>query len=67
MKEDKKDKFPTLGLRCKKCGAVYMGWAMAYSLPEDSIEYISEKIKEGDEPFISYEGVKLSMCKCKSE
>ena len=63
MEEAKKN--PVLGMRCAKCGAVYMAQALAYPISTEIAEMIAEYVQKGDEPFISYEGVRLSQCKCK--
>lgn len=58
---------PILGIRCAKCGAVYMAQALAYPISSDIAEAIAESVRNGDEPFISYEGVRLGQCTCDDE
>ena len=53
MEEPQKN--PVLGMRCAKCGAVYMAQALAYPISPDVAEMIAEYVRKGDEPFISYE------------
>lgn len=62
MEEPQKN--PVLGMRCAKCGAVYMAQALAYPISPDVAEMIAEYVRKGDEPFISYEGVRLGQCTC---
>lgn len=65
MEEPQKN--PVLGMRCAKCGAVYMAQALAYPISPDVAEMIAEYVRKGDEPFISYEGVRLGQCTCDDE
>lgn len=55
---------PILGIKCAKCGAVYMAHALAYPITQDIAEEIAYCVSIGDIPFITYEGVKLSICSC---
>ncbi len=57
-------KNPILGIKCAKCGAVYMAQALAYPITPDIAEEIAYSIGIGDIPFITYEGVCLGQCKC---
>lgn len=57
-------KKPILALRCKKCGAVYMAQALNYPIAKDTAQAIAICVSGGDEPFITYDGVKLSQCTC---
>lgn len=65
MEEPKKT--PILGIRCAKCGAVYMAHNLAYPVSPDIAEEIAYSIGIGDIPFISYEGVRLGICSCDDE
>lgn len=60
-------KIPILGIRCAKCGAVYMAHALSYPIFPDIAQMIAEYVRNGDEPFISYEGVRLGKCVCEDE
>lgn len=60
-------KTPILGIRCAKCGAVYMAHNLAYSVSPGIAEEIAYSIGIGDIPFISYEGVRLVICSCDDE
>lgn len=65
MEEPKK--MPVLGMRCAKCGAVYMAQALAYPISSDIAEAIAESVRNGDEPFITYGRVRLGQCTCNDE
>lgn len=63
-------KKPILGVRCHKCGRVYLGQALAYPINEDMQKEILEAAKRGDDFFTAdaeCEEFKLEMCKCKEE
>lgn len=62
MEEPKKK--PVLGIKCAKCGAVYMAHALSYPISSDIAEEIAYCVGIGDIPFISYEAVRLGMCSC---
>lgn len=64
---EKENKTPILGIRCAKCGAVYMAHNLAYSVSPDIAEEIEYSVGIGDIPFISYEGVRLGQCTCNDE
>ncbi len=51
-------------MRCARCGAVYMIQALAYPIQPQTAEMIAEYVNHGDEPFISYDGVRISQCTC---
>ena len=57
-------KKPILGVRCHKCGRIYMGVAMTHLGHKDIGEDIRKAIEEGDELFIT-DSVTLQMCECK--
>lgn len=59
-----KQKKPVLGIKCAKCGAVYMAQALSYPISPDIAEEIAYCVGIGDIPFISYEAVRLGMCSC---
>lgn len=65
MEEPKKT--PILGIKCAKCGAVYMAHNLAYPISQNISEEIAYSIGIGDTPFISYEGVRLGICICENE
>lgn len=53
-----------LGIKCAKCGAVYMAHALAYPITQDIAEEIAHCVGIGDIPFVTYEGIKFSQCFC---
>lgn len=57
-------KKPVLGVRCHKCGRVYMGVAMTHLGDKEIGHDIGEAIFEGDELFIT-DSITLQMCQCK--
>lgn len=58
------EKNPILAIRCSKCGAVYMAQALAYPITPEVAEEIAECVRMGDEPYVTYDGVRLSQCTC---
>lgn len=64
MAENRK---PILALRCRTCGAVYMAQALNYPIAEETSQMIAKYVSNGDEPFITYDGVKLGQCTCDDE
>ena len=61
---------PILGIRCKKCGRVYFGHALAYGVDADVSETIKKAVADGDDLFIDDADsvvFNLEMCKCKEE
>lgn len=57
-------KHPILGIKCAKCGAIYMAQALAYPISPEIAEEIAYSVGIGDIPFITYDGVKLGQCTC---
>lgn len=53
-----------LGIKCAKCGAVYMAHALTYPITQGIAEEIAHCVGIGDIPFVTYEGVKFSQCFC---
>ena len=58
---------PILGIRCAKCGEVYMAHNLAYPISTRIAEEIAYSVGIGNIPFIFYEGVRLGMCSCDDE
>ena len=56
-----------LCLKCVKCGGVFLGHALAYPLDVETSEYVAECVRNGDIPFIAYDGITLTPCKCSFE
>jgi hypothetical protein len=59
-------KKPILAIKCAGCGAVYLGSALAYGVPEETSDAIKEAVALGDEIFIA-ESVTLGVCTCGEE
>ena len=60
---------PTLGIRCKNCGRVYFGIALAYGVNKEASETIKKAVADGDEIFIDDADsivFKMEMCKCEA-